>query len=392
MSVFAGREGPAPTGAAPLPGTAAARVRRVKARPARGAAVFALALLAGAAACGGGGDGGGGGGITPPPPTPACSFTNPLAQGADPWVVRDAGFYYLVQSRDNGIWVSKSSTLTGVTQNQVRVWSAPATGWNRTNVWAPELHPIDGRWYIYYAAGSDGPPFVSQRSGVLESAGSDPMGPYTDRGMLFTGNGGPGSGNPNVWAIDVTVARIGTELYAVWSGWEANASIDRTPQHLYAAHMSNPWTIDGPRGRISSPVESWERGTELDLQEGPQFLQRNGQTFIVYSTRESWLPDYRLGLLRLVGADPLNPASWVKTGPVFQAAGTVYGPGHASFTTSPDGTQSWIVYHAKVASAPGWDRVIRAQPFTWNADGTPAFGTPVPSGQAIPRPSGECTG
>jgi GH43 family beta-xylosidase len=76
---------------------------------------------------------------------------------------------------------------------------------------------------------------------------------------------------------------------------------------------------------------------------------------------------------------------------VFQATPQVPGPGHASFTTSPDGTQSWIVYHAKNNAAPGWDRSIRAQPFTWNADNTPNFGTPVAGGQQISRPAGECS-
>lgn len=358
-----------------------------------------VAWVAVAGVLAGGCSGGGGGGGTapppppPPPPPPVCTFANPLGSGADPWVVRDGGFYYLIQSRDNGIWISKSATLTGVaTAASTRIWVAPDTGWNHTNVWAPELHHVDGRWYVYYAAGRDGPPYIHQRAGVLESAGDDPLGAYADRGMLYTGNGGPASGGENVWAIDLTVASIGTDLYAVWSGWEANAGTDRTPQHLYAAHMSNPYTVDGARVKISSPTESWERGIELDLQEGPEFLTHGGQTMIVYSTRESWLPDYRLGLLRLTGANPLDPASWTKTGPVFQASGTVYGPGHASFTTSPDGTQSWIVYHAKTGAAPGWDRVIRTQPFTWNADDTPNFGTPVASGQQISRPAGECSG
>jgi hypothetical protein len=30
------------------------------------------------------------------------------------------------------------------------------------------------------------------------------------------------------------------------------------------------------------------------------------------------------------------------------------------------------------------------QKFTWNADGSPNFGVPVPSGQPLPVPSGEC--
>jgi GH43 family beta-xylosidase len=325
------------------------------------------------------------------PPVEECSFTNPLASGADPWVVRQAGSYYFVQSRDRAIWVYKSDKLTEPTKNGVQVWRVPDAGWNRTNVWAPELHHLDGRWYIYYAAGEAGPPFIYQRSGVLQSAGEDPQGGYVDKGMLYTGNDVQTS-MENVWAIDLTVTRLGGQLYAVWSGWEGNRSTDRTPQHLYIARMSDPWTISSDRVRISSPVESWERGTELDLNEGPEFLRRGDEVFVIYSARESWLKDYRLGQLRLKAhdADPMDPNSWIKRGPVFMGTETVYGVGHASFTTSPDGNEDWIVYHSKADPTPSWDRVIRMQKFGWRPDGSPDFGTPVASGQPVPVPSGQC--
>lgn len=227
-----------------------------------------------------------------------CTFTNPVADGQDPWVVRHDGYYHLVESRGGGITVYRSEKLTDLKRDPVQVWESPDTGWNRTNVWAPELHLIDGRWYIYYAAGRAGPPYVHQRSGVLQSTGSDPRGPYTDLGMLRTVDD-LRSSDPVTWAIDLTVERIGGRLYAVWSGWEENRDTDRTQQHLYIAEMANPWTISGDRVRISSPVESWELGTALDLNEGPQFLRHDDELFIIYSTRESWLPDYRLGQLRL---------------------------------------------------------------------------------------------
>jgi GH43 family beta-xylosidase len=329
---------------------------------------------------------------TPPPVVQPvqCTFSNPRAAGADPWVVREGGAYYMVQSRDNGIYVSRSANLTDVAGTGVRVWAAPDSGWNRTNIWAPELHRIGDRWYIYYAGGRAGPPYVHQRAGVLESVGTDPQGAYVDRGMLYTGDDLAG-GAPSRWAIDLTVGEVNGQRIAVWSGWETDATTDRTPQHLYAAPMSNPYTISGSRVRISSPVEPWERGTELDLQEGPQFLKHGGQTFLIYSTRESWLEHYRLGQLRLTGTDPLRAASWTKSGPVFQPIPGVPGVGHASFTVSPDGTEDWIVYHAKTSTTPGWDRVIRMQKFTWNPDNSPNFGSPAESGRLLTRPSGECT-
>lgn len=325
-----------------------------------------------------------------PEPEAACTFTNPVGPGQDPYVVRYEGMYYLVESRGNAIHVYRSEKLTEIKANPVKVWEPPAEGWNRMHLWAPELHFIGGRWYIYYAAGAAGPPFVHQRSGVLESTGADPQGPYVDRGLLFTGDAQDDS--TNVWSIDLTVGRIGGRFYAVWSGWEQNRDTDKTPQHLYIAALSNPWTIGSARVRISSPEEPWEVGTELDINEGPQFLLHGGDVFIIYSTRESWLKAYRLGQLRLRSpeADPLDPTAWRKSGPVFIGTDEVLGVGHASFTTSPDGTEDWIVYHTKVSETPGWERVIHMQPFRWNAEGAPDFGTPAASGEALAVPSGQC--
>ncbi|HYD54559.1 MAG TPA: glycoside hydrolase family 43 protein, partial [Gemmatimonadaceae bacterium] len=267
------------------------------------------------------------------------------------------------------------------------------------DIWAPELHRVDGRWYIYYTAGQPGPAgqdagFTDQRSGVLEAVTDDPQGAYVDRGMLYTGDDLAG-GAPPIWAIDLTVGRINGQLYAIWSGWDRNRASHVTPQQLYIARMANPWTIATNRVRLSAPTEAWEIGTELDLQEGPSVLTHGADVFVVYSARESFLPDYRLGTLRLASptADPLDPASWIKSGPSFvgdQAIG-VFGVGHASFTTSPDSTEDWIVYHAKTQRARGWaDRVIRMQRFTWRANGSPDFGTPVAPGAPVQVPSGQC--
>jgi GH43 family beta-xylosidase len=317
------------------------------------------------------------------------TFTNPIMDGADPWVVKRDSFYYYCGARDGAIFVSKSQQLTRPGEFK-QVWKAPPEGWNRTNVWAPELHYLDGKWYIYYAAGEAGPPFIHQRSGVLESVTGDPQGAYVDKGMLYTGDdlGNPASAK---WAIDLTPFRLNGQLYAAWSGWEENAITDRTPQHLYIARMSNPWTISSNRVKISSPVEPWEDGAELDLNEGPELLKRNGKAFIIYSCRESWLPAYQLGQLTLGDTlrDPMVPAHWQKKGPVFSGTNEVYGVGHPSFTVSPDGTEDWIAYHTKKDPSPGWNRDVRLQKFTWNADGSPNFGTPVARGILLPLPAGE---
>src|SRR5690606_35531692 len=77
--------------------------------------------------------------------------------------------------------------------------------------------------------------------------------------------------------------------------------------------------------------------------------------------------------------------------PVVQAANGAYGSAHNGFFVSPDGSENWLVYHATTNPAGScWtDRTTRIQPFTWNEDGTPQFGAPLPRDADIPVPSGE---
>ncbi|MEX0720372.1 MAG: glycoside hydrolase family 43 protein [Balneolaceae bacterium] len=321
-----------------------------------------------------------------------CTFTNPVATGADPWVIQNDEYYYSIHSADGGITISKSENLSDIyaSSEKKEVWKQPTEGWNANNLWAPELHYIQRKWYIYYTAGKSGPPFIHQRSGVLRAVSDDPLGDYEDLGILYTGDEIE-TEEDNKWSIDLTVLEADTQLYAIWSGWEENEDTDKTPQHLYIAEMDNPSAISSNRVKISSPEEEWETGTELAINEGAQILKNGSQIFIIYSASESWLPAYNLGQLKLgVDSDPMNPESWEKSGSVFQGNERVYGTGHASFTKSPDESENWIIYHTKINEDPGWNRVIYMQSFTWGEDDSPEFGTPVQPGKEIQKPSGEC--
>ncbi len=314
------------------------------------------------------------------------TFTNPVFDGADPWFIQKDGYYYYCYSAGNGISISKSEFLTKKGEGR-NVWKAPEAGWNRSCVWAPELHFFDGHWYIYYAAGESGPPYIHQRTGVLQSATDDPFSIYIDKGMLYTGDN-PDMKNDNIWAIDMTVFSWKSKLYSVWSGWEKQAETDKTSQHIYIAGMENPYTLKGLRVKLSSPEETWETGGPLDLQEGPEVLILGNNLFIVYSCRESWTIDYRLGLLKLKDntSSLLSPESWQKSGPVFSGP---FGAGHCSFVKSPDGKEDWIIYHSKKSIREGWQRDVRMQKFIWDRSGYPVFGEPVQTGAEVKRPSGE---
>lgn len=318
-------------------------------------------------------------------------YTNPIREeGADPWIIQHGEYYYYCAVMPNNtIGVSKSKELHKIKPLKA-VWKAPAKGeWNSTNLWAPELHFWEGKWYIYYAAGFEGPPYVHQKTGVLISKTSDPMGEYEDGGMLYTGDE-IGNWDKNYWAIDLTLFDHRGKLYAVWSGWENNEQTDKTKQHIYIAEMENPAKMKTARVKISSPDLEYEQGP-LPLNEGPQILKASDDdVFIIYSTGQSWLETYKLAYLRLKysNANPMDPYSWMKGyAPIFEGTKDVHGVGHACFTKSPDGTENYIIYHSKKDLKPGWNRDIRMQPFTFNKYGLPIFGEPIPAGVKIPIPS-----
>lgn len=317
---------------------------------------------------------------------PQATFTNPLRDGADPWITKYDGRYYTCFKSGRGIAVTESDDMTRFERERV-VWQPADSGaWNSFNIWAPELHRLRGKWYIYYAAAPvPGSPFTGQRTGVLEC--DTPLGDYRDRGMLYTGDN-PDGKTDNIWAIDMTLFEHRGALYAVWFGWERQRDTDATDQLLYIARMESPTRI-GPRILLSRPDQPWEQGDHIALQEGPSALRHGDDLFIVYSTRGSWSRHYKLGQLRLrtPDSDPLDPASWIKSGPVFTGNDRIHGVGHASFTTSPDGREHWIYYHSKKDTVHNWGRDVRLQRFDFDAAGNPRFGQPAEPGP-YPMPSG----
>lgn len=315
-------------------------------------------------------------------------FVNPIAEGADPAVVADAGRYLWCQSDGNvavAIWTSDRLTALGTKHV---VWRAPVTGPCSKEVWAPELFCFDGRWYIYFAA-SDGDD-VNHLSYVLESVSDDPLGSYTLHGPLRTGDSAAEDARP-VWAIDTTVMTLGGKRYAIWSGWPRPG---KNQQDLYIAPFATPTRLGGDRVLLTRAGDhAWEHIDDTSrskaLAEAPQVLQREGRTFLVYSCGASWLPTYKLGMLEMVGSDPLDPLSWEKQpDAVFQSNEATYGVGHAAFASSPNGRESWLIFHAKQDREPGWRRAVYVQPMRWRSDGTPSFGQPVPSGAPVPLPAG----
>ena len=91
------------------------------------------------------------------------------------------------------------------------VWTPPATGAYSKEIWAPEIHYLQGKWYIYFAADSGNN--NNHRLYVLENASQDPLqGKWIIKGRLATAD--------DKWAIDASVFENKGKIYLIWSGWK----------------------------------------------------------------------------------------------------------------------------------------------------------------------------
>jgi GH43 family beta-xylosidase len=320
------------------------------------------------------------------------TFTNPLLDyGPDPYSTYHNGYYYYTHTMQNRLVLWKTKNLADLKNAESKtIWTAPKDTEYSAEIWAPEFHFIDGKWYVYFAA--DNGVNDTHRMYVLEN---DSENPFEDK-WIFKGKI---AATTDKWAIDGNVFRFKKQLYMIWSGWEGDTN---GQQNIYIAKMKTPTEIDGERVKISSPVNPWElHGTlnddvnppQVNVNEGPQFLTNKNKVFIVFSASACWTDYYSLGLLTFTGKDNLLDASaWVKADkPILEQSvkNKVYAPGHNSFFKSPNGKEDWILYHANSNPGEGCGekRSPRMQQIKWDKKGLPVIGTPAAQGVPLRIPS-----
>ncbi|MET3725854.1 GH43 family beta-xylosidase [Sphingomonas trueperi] len=312
------------------------------------------------------------------------TIVNPVVrQRADAQVFRHTdGWYYLTGSvpEYDRLVLRRSKTLAGLATAPERVlWRHESRGPMSGFLWAPELHRIDGKWVMYFAAGPSGggEDVFRIRTYAVVCDGPDPMtGAWSVLGQLET---------PwDSFNLDSTSFVHKGLRYLAWA--QREPGID-TNSNLYLAPLASPLKLAAKPVRLSVPTLDWEiRGFKVN--EAPAVLARNGKLFMTYSASATD-SRYCLGMLTArADADLMDAASWTKSPvPVFQtsAAHKIYGPGHNSFTVDEQG-RDVLVYHARdyaeIQGDPLFDpnRHTRMQYFRYQADGSPDFGEPVANG------------
>ena len=317
-------------------------------------------------------------------------WVNPLVVNrADPYIMRHQdGYYYFTATvpEYDRIELRRSKTISGIKEAEaVTIWVQHDEGEMVNHIWAPEIHFVEEKWYIYFAAAHSEDQWRI-RMYVLETDAENPMtGVWTEKGQIKT-----------LWesfSLDATTFSYKGMRYLVWAQNDPDMGGNT---NLYIDEMVNPWTLAGKQRLLTKPDLAWER-IGYKVNEGPAILQImdkvTGQCHI-YMTYSVSATDfnYCMGLLKLVpGADPLQSANWEKASlPIFKTCEEtgVYGPGHNSFTQTEDG-RILMVYHARqykyIEGEPLDDpnRHTRVQPIDVK-DGELVFGTPVGDGAVCP--------
>ncbi|MEU9419055.1 family 43 glycosylhydrolase [Streptomyces sp. NPDC048272] len=315
------------------------------------------------------------------PPAPAA-HTNPLAERrADAQIHRHTdGYYYFTATvpEYDRIVLRRAATLQGLsTAPETVIWTKHATGEMGAHIWAPEIHFIDGKWYVYFAAGRSDD-IWKVRMYVLESSAANPLtGGWTEKGRIAT--------PMDSFALDATTFVVGGIRYLSWAQKDPAVA---TNSNVYVARLANPWTISGTPTRLTVPTHPWET-VGFKVNEAPALVEHAGRVFLSYSASATD-SNYCLGLLSAsASSNLLDPAAWTKSPTPVLTSNTAtgqYGPGHNSFTKTEDGTSDVLVYHDRgykdISGDPLDDpnRRTRIQKLYWNADGSPNFGIPVADG------------
>jgi GH43 family beta-xylosidase len=294
-----------------------------------------------------------------------------MSSGADPWIAYQNGYYYLTYTSGSNVRLRQGRKLTGpagVAEAKAKTVFTPAAPYNK-NVWAPELHFIQGRTYLYFAA--DDGDNANPRMYVAQGHANGTPTSFTSKERSLTP---PRIGGRLMAPCSKpTTARFTSSgPLAGRGGW--------TPKPL---HRADEQPVDHQRS--ARPAFHAHR-TVGKLDSGrPCHPQAHGMVFLVYAANKSWTDNECIGLLVNTDGNYLNPASWTKQPqPIFSH---LCRSGWRRVRAGALQLHAIVGWHGRLdflsrrqKQRRGWGSQRAHERISWAANGYPVLGRPVPAG------------
>lgn len=298
-----------------------------------------------------------------------------VGQRADPWTfLGDDGYYYFTGSYPvcgheeeqqkvgyDRIVLRRSKTLEGLKDaEETVIWHADDNASTYRYIWAPEIHQINGKWYVFYTASLSGQNPYDIRPHVLECVGDDPM----ERKDWRLHKMQPMEGDTfalNHFSLDMTHFESAGTHYVVWA---ANPG-DFSKLYIATVDPGQPWRLTSKSTQVTMPDFAWEN----PINEGPAVIKNNGMVYLCFSAAAVNYT-YCVGMLSAKEGDNLLELdAWEKYPiPLLSTDDLINqcGPGHNSFTIDENGNPV-IVYHARpileCSSGGDWNGTVGRCPY-----------------------------
>ena len=304
----------------------------------------------------------------------------------DPNIILYEGRYYFIgtddQNGQNEFEIREADTPEALFEDGVKrstILSYKNEIWQST-YWAPELHEINGKLYIFCAMTISG---WDPQAYVIElKDGGDPLNPddWEDPrrcvlpDMRYAGDNPRGDGKGGI-SIDMTYFEAGGESYVAWS-YRTYAGTDSGSMILLATvDPDMPYIITSEPILLTRPRFGWENVDVTDNNEGPNAIVTEDKVYLSYSAGSAGGDTYAVGMLIAdIGDDLMDPNSWTKSQTPWLASNFVegqYGPGHNSFFVDEYG-DTYIAYHGHTSLTDG-ARVDGIRRVHFSADGSPVL-------------------
>lgn len=320
-----------------------------------------------------------------------------IERRADPYVVKGSdGYYYFTASYPkvggddpegyDRVILRRSATIEGLkSAEEIVIWQSKNSSISYPFVWAPEIHEINGQWYVFFTTSRSKSNTWDIRPIVIacNKGEKDPINPncWEENGHYSQ----PVVGDSiafNHFSLDMTYFENQDKHYVVWAEKPQTSNI-----MIASIDPQRPWILTSKSVLLSTPEYGWEWKNWDWINEGPAIIKHDNRIYLAYSA-SSVDEAYCVGLLHIdKDSDPLDAKAWTKEPyPLLSSEdlNKQNGPGHNSFTTDEFGNPV-IVYHARTTGEicgpsdqgngglfdPG--RHARIKSVYWKKDGLPVL-------------------